>query len=277
MHALICKLSILAALVAGPLLVASCEGQVNVLWDPSPNPTVAGYNLCWGTASGIYTFTNTYSGSTIYGTINNLAPGQTYFFAVQAFSGLGEFSPFSNEASLTVASPATNSAPSTGDSLAGDSSATNSAPSDGGNLPAGPSSTNSPPSDGASLTASPSATNSTGGLTASSSATNSGSLNEDSLTTNSPLSTLIGAAASVAIVAPAPPVIQPATPTGNSFTFTWNSTASQIYQIQYTTNLVQNVWANLGFPVVASGSTTTMSDPISSNSQMFYRACIIPP
>lgn len=72
-----------------------------------------------------------------------------------------------------------------------------------------------------------------------------------------------------------PPLIQSASRSSNRFTFTWSTVAHQMYQIQYTTNLVRNVWANLGNPFMATDSTASISCTI-SNWQMFYRASLIP-
>jgi hypothetical protein len=94
------KLGMVATLLAGPL-VAPCAGQVTLAWSPSPSPGVAGINLCWGTSSGVYTFTNTFSNSQTQATINNLVANQIYYFAAQSFSSNGTVSVFSNEASFT--------------------------------------------------------------------------------------------------------------------------------------------------------------------------------
>jgi hypothetical protein len=62
---------------------------------------------------------------------------------------------------------------------------------------------------------------------------------------------------------------------GNLFTIAWSATASQTYQIQYTTNLSRSGWANLGSPIAATNTTAKVSDPI-TNSEMFYRIVLIP-
>ena len=62
---------------------------------------------------------------------------------------------------------------------------------------------------------------------------------------------------------------------GNAFTFTWSTAATQTYQIQSTTSLTPPAWANLGNPIVASNSTATASYPM-TNSQMFYRIVLLP-
>jgi O-glycosyl hydrolase len=73
----------------------------------------------------------------------------------------------------------------------------------------------------------------------------------------------------------APPFIQSAQQSGNSFTFTWSAAQYQMYQIQYTADLTQNVWTDLGGPITATNSTATASDSI-SNSQKFYRVVLLP-
>lgn len=229
MQSLISKLSIVTSLMIGPLL-SLCQGQVTAGWDPSPDPAVAGYYLCWGTSSGDYSFTNTYLSSEIAASVINLEPGQTYFFAVQAFSASGAVSAFSNEQMITV--------PGLTDT---------------------PTATNPPPAT----------------------VTDKSPVVQTTLKSGNPTSPR-GASdqshlSGLAVTAPgAPsPVFQSAACASNRFTFTWSTTASQIYQIQYTTNLVQNVWANLGGAVVATGSSATLSDTV-SNSQMFYRASLVP-
>ena len=73
-----------------------------------------------------------------------------------------------------------------------------------------------------------------------------------------------------------PLVIQSAIQSANLFTFTWNTTENQLYQVQYTTNLAENAWFNLGYPIVATNSTTTASDLMSSQ-QVFYRVSLVAP
>jgi hypothetical protein len=80
--------------------------------------------------------------------------------------------------------------------------------------------------------------------------------------------TVIGGAA-------VPPAIESAQRAGDSFMFTWSTTANQSYQVQYTTNLSLNGWSNLGNPITATGSNATASDSI-TNSQTFYRILVLP-
>jgi hypothetical protein len=97
---------VLAACLAGPW-AARCGAQATLAWNPSPDPTVAGYNLCWGTNSGNYIYTNVYANSQTTATVTNLAANQVYFFAVQAFATNGLVSEFSNEEQFTNSPPST--------------------------------------------------------------------------------------------------------------------------------------------------------------------------
>ncbi len=70
-------------------------------WDPSPDPSVVGYNIYYGGESGSYT--NLVSvGDLQGGVVSGLDEGATYYFVVTAFDDLGQESVFSNEASYNV-------------------------------------------------------------------------------------------------------------------------------------------------------------------------------
>ncbi len=89
------SLSILA--IGTPLFA----DQVGLAWDPSPDPTVAGYRLHVGTTSGVYTQTFE-AGINTSMTVPNLVPGTTYFFAATAYNSAQVESAVSNEVSYTV-------------------------------------------------------------------------------------------------------------------------------------------------------------------------------
>jgi hypothetical protein len=74
-----------------------------------------------------------------------------------------------------------------------------------------------------------------------------------------------------------PPVFQTATRSGSSITLTWTTVAGMTNQLQYTTNLSQPVWIDLGNPILATGGSTNASVLISSNAQRFYRIALTPP
>ena len=94
----------------GPL-APRCGAQVTLAWNPSSGPGVAGYNLCWGTNSGIYLYTNycLYPQTSL--TIPNLATNEVFFFAVQALASNGTVSVFSNEAEYTNGAPVATNVP----------------------------------------------------------------------------------------------------------------------------------------------------------------------
>jgi hypothetical protein len=78
-----------------------CGAQVSLAWNPSDGPELAGYNVCWGTNSGIYIYTNYSPGPSASFTILDLATNEVFFMAVQAVASNGWCSTFSNEADYT--------------------------------------------------------------------------------------------------------------------------------------------------------------------------------
>lgn len=75
---------------------------------------------------------------------------------------------------------------------------------------------------------------------------------------------------------PAPAVFQTVNLAGNSITLAWSSVAGLSYQLQYSTNLSQASWVNLGAVLKASGATITTSDIVSADAQRFYRLNVFP-
>jgi subtilase family serine protease len=65
----------------------------------------------------------------------------------------------------------------------------------------------------------------------------------------------------------------PAVKTADNFSLTWNTASGLTYQVQYTTDLIQPNWVNLGAPVMATGNSLTITDSgaDSSTTQRFYR------
>jgi sugar lactone lactonase YvrE len=72
-----------------------------------------------------------------------------------------------------------------------------------------------------------------------------------------------------------PPAFQSEARSGTNFTFTWSAVSNQMYQVQYSTNLLQNIWLNVGGPITATNSTATASDTVSSPVR-FYRVTLAP-
>ena len=61
----------------------------------------------------------------------------------------------------------------------------------------------------------------------------------------------------------------------NGFRLTWNTTTGLVYQVQFSTNLLQPDWVNLGVPLLATGNSMTVSDP-GASPQRFYRLIVSP-
>jgi hypothetical protein len=96
------------SLLLGILLTSPLSGlfagSVTLAWDPSPDVSVVGYRLYYGVASGVYT-NSAAVGNVTNATVTGLANGTTYYFAATAFDVDGVESPFSNEATNTIAVP----------------------------------------------------------------------------------------------------------------------------------------------------------------------------
>jgi len=74
-----------------------------------------------------------------------------------------------------------------------------------------------------------------------------------------------------------PPVIQSVTRTGGGIiTFTWSAVAGRTYQVQYSTNLTQGAWNNLGSAIPATNGIATTSDTIGPDARRFYRVALLP-
>ena len=79
------------------------SAQVTLAWDPNNEPDIAGYQVYYGTSTGIYTDSIDVNNSTTC-TISDLEEGQTYYFAVTAYNSSYEESGFSNEVVNTISS-----------------------------------------------------------------------------------------------------------------------------------------------------------------------------
>jgi len=73
-----------------------------------------------------------------------------------------------------------------------------------------------------------------------------------------------------------PPVFQPVVQAPGSLTLAWSAVTGLTYQVQYTTNLSQATWSNLGSATVATNSTMNASDSIEPDGQRFYRVALLP-
>jgi hypothetical protein len=80
---------------------ASAIQSITLAWNPSTNTDIAGYEIYYGIASGVYT--NVIDvGNVTNATISGLLEGVTYYFAAKARNTSGMESDFSNEASYAV-------------------------------------------------------------------------------------------------------------------------------------------------------------------------------
>lgn len=89
--------------------------------------------------------------------------------------------------------------------------------------------------------------------------------------------TLISASFALAPPTNFGPVLQTVTQFAGTFTFTWSTVTGRTYQVQYSTDLLQTDWSNLGSPAVATNTTMSASDTIASGpAQRWYRVALLP-
>jgi hypothetical protein len=72
------------------------------------------------------------------------------------------------------------------------------------------------------------------------------------------------------------PVLQPIVKAGNGLTLSWSAVASRSYQLQFTTNLAQATWKNLGAPLTATNGMVQTSDAPGPDARRFYRVALLP-
>jgi hypothetical protein len=75
-----------------------------------------------------------------------------------------------------------------------------------------------------------------------------------------------------------PPMFKTAQMANAAFQLTWSAVSGLVYQVQYSTNLLQTNWLNLGNPLIATNATLTLSDTsaVNSSPQRFYRLVELP-
>jgi hypothetical protein len=89
---------LLATLIVFAQVAAA--GDVTLLWDPSTEPELAGYQVCYGTSSRQYTTVVNVGNVTTY-TVSGLAVG-TYYFSARTYDSAGLQSDYSNEVTTVV-------------------------------------------------------------------------------------------------------------------------------------------------------------------------------
>jgi len=106
-------------LLAAVALVASCSkstvtspeptatltnGAVQLVWNPVPDKNLGGYRVYYGTASRTYvqSFGQGLQSSEPTYTVNGLAGGHRYFFAVTATNSVGMESGYSDEVAVDI-------------------------------------------------------------------------------------------------------------------------------------------------------------------------------
>jgi Fibronectin type III domain len=90
--------SVLFAVI--PLSVFA-TGSVTLAWNASTDPSVAGYNVYYGGASGTYT-NEICAGDATNATISGLVEGTTYYFVATTYAASGMESSFSSEVPCLV-------------------------------------------------------------------------------------------------------------------------------------------------------------------------------
>jgi hypothetical protein len=82
----------------------------------------------------------------------------------------------------------------------------------------------------------------------------------------------------VSVTPVAPIFFRSTVKSADNFQLAWNSTPGVAYQVQYTTNLLQASWINLGGTITAQTNTLTMTDTnaFQSSVQRFYRLLVQP-
>jgi hypothetical protein len=84
--------------------LARAQANVTLSWNPISSPLVTGFNIYYGSASGVYT-NKINAGKNTSLTISNLTVGSTYYFASTTYSTAGAESALSTSVAYTVPAP----------------------------------------------------------------------------------------------------------------------------------------------------------------------------
>jgi len=77
------------------------SSAASLAWDPSPDITVVGYFLCWGTASGQCT-NQLDAGNVTSATVGGFTSNTMYYFNVVAYNAIGQQADPSNEVQYSI-------------------------------------------------------------------------------------------------------------------------------------------------------------------------------
>ena len=72
------------------------------------------------------------------------------------------------------------------------------------------------------------------------------------------------------------PDFQSAAVKGGAITFTWSALVNFSYQLQSSINPGNVGWTNVGGPITATGNVMSVSEPIGTTPQRFYRVIMLP-
>ena len=95
---------LLALALFGSAFSRAMAASVELTWNPSPDDDIVAYVVYYGTQSGVYTDSYTFS-DVSDAILPDLQPGATYYFALAALNVYGVESDLSNEATCTVPDP----------------------------------------------------------------------------------------------------------------------------------------------------------------------------
>ena len=73
-----------------------------------------------------------------------------------------------------------------------------------------------------------------------------------------------------------PPSFQSVSQSNGILGLVWTADTGLLYQLQYKTNLDQQIWTNLSSPITATNAAVTFSDNIGPDNQRFYRIVLLP-
>ena len=74
-----------------------------------------------------------------------------------------------------------------------------------------------------------------------------------------------------------PPSLQAHLEPDHAVQLSANTMAGLLYQVQFTTDLADGLWLNLGMPFLATNSSSVFNAAANPDPQRFYRMELLPP